>query len=131
MPPKEVEEFGEKLENGFINPKDAKISLAFEIVKLYHGEKEAKKTQEEFIKVFSKKQKPSEVPTQKLKTKNLKLIDLIMETKLVASKSEARRLIEQGGVKIDEAKKTNPNEIIEIKREILLQIGRRRFLRIK
>lgn len=113
------------------NPKDYKLQLAYEVTKIHKGEKEAIKAKEEFEKIFSKKQKPSEVESLKLKVKSINLVDLLMGAKLAKSKSEARRLIIQGGVKIDNVKKIDPNETIEIKKEILLQVGKRRFLKIQ
>lgn len=130
IPLKEVDEFGNKLERSLINPRDAKLRLAFEVVKLYHGEKAAGKAQEEFTKVFAEKQKPSEVGTKKLEIRNWKLVDLLVETGLAKSKGEARRLIIQGGVKVDDVKKTDPNEIIEIKKETIVQVGPRHFLKV-
>ena len=58
------------------------------------------------------------------------LVDLLMETGMTTSKGEARRLIEQGGVKINDQKKTDPNEVIQISGEVILQAGKRNFLRL-
>jgi len=125
----EIKKISEAIKNG-ANPRDYKLKLAYEAIKIQKGEKEAKKAQEEFIKVFSEKGKPTEVESLKLKVKSMNLVDLLMETKLAPSRSEARRLIVQGGVKIDDIKKTDPNEVIEIKKEMILQVGPRHFLRI-
>jgi tyrosyl-tRNA synthetase len=123
----------EEIKNGLgkgENPKNYKLRLAYEVTKIHKSEKEAAKAKEEFEKVFSEKQRPSEVKSCKLQTTSYKLIDLLVETKLARSKSEARRLIEQGGVKIDDVKKADPNEVIEIKKEIILQVGPRHFIKL-
>lgn len=113
------------------NPRDKKVRLAFEIVKLYHGEKEAKKAEAEFRNVFSEKNVPTDIPTIIVKEEQISLIDLMIQTNLIASKSEARRLIEQGGVKIDNEKIQDPSHIVLIDKDKTLQVGPRRFVKIK
>lgn len=112
------------------NPKERKMRLAHEIVKLYHGEKAAQKAQAEFDAVFGKKGLPTNIAEVKVADHALKLLDLVMVAEFAASKSEARRLIEQGGVKINEVKKTNPTETIAIEEGMIVQVGPRRFVRI-
>jgi tyrosyl-tRNA synthetase len=84
------------------NPRDLKLDLAYEITKLYHGEIAAKKAKEEFIKVFTNKEMPTDIPEVKLDHGTYDILLLLVDLKAVSSSSEARRLIEQGGVKIDE-----------------------------
>ncbi|MDP2629122.1 MAG: tyrosine--tRNA ligase [Candidatus Harrisonbacteria bacterium] len=120
----------EEIKSLALNPRDKKIRLAFEIVKIYHGEGRAKKAQENFIDLFSKKNIPSKIPEIKIADQSLMLLDLVVATGFVQSKGEARRLIDQGGVKINEEKKTNTNEMIHIKDGITVQIGPRRFVKI-
>ncbi|TSC82156.1 MAG: tyrosyl-tRNA synthetase [Parcubacteria group bacterium Gr01-1014_19] len=112
------------------DPREAKLRLAELIVTQYHGEKAGIKAKEEFIRVVSEGGKPAEIPTKKLTAGNLQLTDLVVESGFAQSKSEARRLIEQGGVKINDQKKSDPNEIIKISGEVLLQVGKRNFLRL-
>ena len=112
------------------NPRSAKMKLAKEIVKMYHDEKSAIAAEEEFVRVVSNKEAPTEIESLKLKVKSLALVDLLMETKMAVSKSEARRLIEQGGVKINEEKQSDPMKVIELSKEVLLQVGKRKFLKI-
>lgn len=113
------------------NPRDAKLRLAFEITKLYSGEEKAEAAQEEFIRVFSRKELPKEIETKNISKDEMRLDDLLVEANLAASKSEARRLIEQGAVEIDGKRFDDPNSIIKISdKEILLQVGKRRFLKI-
>ncbi len=112
------------------DPRSAKMKLAREIVMTYHSEKAAHSAEDEFVRVVSNKEMPSEVKSFKLKAKSLPLIDLLLETKMAASKGEARRLIEQGGVKLDNQKHTDPNEILKLEKETLLQVGKRKYLKI-
>lgn len=81
------------------NPRDYKLKLAFEIVSFYHSKEEAELEKDYFIKTFSKKETPSDI--KKVKTSSYDLVDILIDNSLVASKSEARRVIEQGGLKVD------------------------------
>jgi tyrosyl-tRNA synthetase len=112
------------------DPREAKLELGKIIVGLYHGAKAGEKAKQEFIRVFSKHEMPSETQSLKLKAKSLSLVELLIKAKMAASKSEARRLIEQGGVKINNEKQTDPNKIIKIEKEALLQVGKHRFLKL-
>jgi len=113
------------------NPRNLKMELALEIVKLLHSEKEAKKAQENFVKVFSEKEKPAEMETIKVAAGNQKLLDLLSNNKLVASKAEARRLMEQGGVKVDDEVIKNWQAEIEVKGGMVIQVGKRKFVKIE
>jgi tyrosyl-tRNA synthetase len=120
-----------KLKTNKINPKDVKKIIGFEIVKRYWGGEEAKKAKEKFEKLFEKKETVQDLPTIKLRDKKINIIDLILLTGAVKSKSEAKRLVEQGGVKI------NNKQIKDIKKELILEggeiikIGKHRFFKIK
>ncbi len=112
------------------NPRDLKVRLAKEIIAIYSGKDEAEKAEEEFNKIFRDKKKPTEMESYKLKKASYKLIDLLMETKMASSKGEAKRLIEQGGVKIDDVVQKDWNQEIEIKNGIVMQVGKRKFAKI-
>lgn len=112
------------------NPKERKMRLAVEIVTLYHGAKSAEAAKQNFIEVFSNKGVPKDIPTVTIASHGVTLVELLIEADLVTSKSEARRLIEQGGVKINEIKKTNPTETIAVEDGMIVQVGPRRFVRI-
>ncbi len=112
------------------NPKDAKIRLAYEIIKIFYKEKKAKLSKEEFLKVFSKKEKPTDIEEFKISKKEISLVDLLSETKLVNSKTNARRLIEQGGVRVDDEVKKDIKEVLNLKGGEVVQVGKRRFLKI-
>ncbi len=113
------------------DPRAAKLALGKIIVGMYHGEKAAQKAHDEFIRVVSEGGMPSEVKSVKLKVKSLSLVDLLVEAQLAPSKSEARRLIEQGGVKINNERQEDPNKIIQLSETaIVVQVGKRNFLKI-
>jgi len=126
----EIEEI-KKIEN----PRDQKARLAFEIVKLYWGEKEAQNAKEEFDKVFRNKELPLNIPDFQTDKKNYLILDLLCDTKLSSSKKEAKRLVEGGGVEIQN--KESKEKIIDWKKEInlenemIIKVGSRKFVKIK
>ncbi|OGF26860.1 tyrosine--tRNA ligase [Candidatus Falkowbacteria bacterium RIFOXYB2_FULL_47_14] len=130
LPISEVIEIKKQLESG-VNPRDLKMKLAREITGIVHGVKAAALAEEYFVKTIQKKEAPEEIPEVKLEIGNWKLADLLCEVKLVASKGEARRLIEQNGIKADGAAISDINAEIKItKRGILLQRGKRQFIKV-
>jgi len=113
------------------NPRDYKMRLACEIVAIYYGEKKAKEAEENFIKMFQKKETPEEVKSQKSKVKSMNIVELLVEFNLAKSKGEARRLIEQGGIKIAGEVIKDINKIIEIPKDgVLVQRGKRQFIKV-
>lgn len=125
VPMSEVKELEEQLKDG-ANPRDIKKRLAEEIVTLYHGKLVADKASKEWEKVFSRKEKPTDIVEVKVKSE--KIVDVLVETKLATSKSEAKRLIVQKGVKIDDV---IANETSSVKSGNLIQVGKRKFVKIK
>jgi len=93
-----------EIENKTINPRDAKMLLAFEVAKTYHGESEAKKAQENFVSVFQKKEAPEKIKAVKINSAKIKLTEFLVKAGIASSNSDARRKIEQGGVSVDEKK---------------------------
>lgn len=112
------------------SPRLAKIKLAKEIVKNCHNQREAKKAEEEFNQIFKKKGLPAVIPSRKIKEKSLNILDLLVKTKLASSKSEAKRLVLQKGVKIDGEIQKDWQRTIEIKKGRVVRVGKRRFLKI-
>lgn len=119
-----IEKYQKELTNG--NPRDYKIKLAFEIVRFYHSENDAKKAQEYFIKTFSKKETPDTMP--EIKPSSYDIITTIVESGLAPTKSEARRVIEQKGVKLNEAIVDNFKKTVQ--KGDVIQKGKRFFVRI-
>ncbi len=113
-----------------LTPKSLKEKLAFEIVKIYHGEKEALKTKDNFLKVFSKKDLSGELPVLKVENKII-AEDLVLKTGVAGSKAKAWRLITQGGFSIDSKAIKNPKEKIVFKGGEVAKIGKKSFFRIK
>lgn len=113
------------------NPRDPKVLLAFEIVKRYHGAKAAEKAQKDFETKFVKKEIPDEMPVVKLAYLTQSLADVLVDTKMASSKSEARRLIEQGGVRVDGAVIGDREAVIEPTKGMIIQVGKRKFIKVK
>jgi len=116
------------------NPRNFKILLAKEIVKMYHGEKEAKKAEEEFDKVFRNKELPTDIPVFQTDKNNYFVLDLLFDAKLSFSKNEAKRLVEGGGVEIQIGEKKE--KVADWEKEIIIEDGMiikvgRKFVKIK
>ncbi len=112
-----------------MHPKEAKSSLAREIVERYHGKEEALKAAEGFDKIFTKKNIPDDIREYRIKDEEIKLSDLLIKSGMISSRKEARRIIEQGGVKID-LQKAVEDFIVKSKNSFVLQVGKRKFNRI-
>ncbi len=125
----EIKELEDKMQSGE-NPRNLKARLAYEIVRIYHGEDSAKKSQEEFDNVFKNKEKPTDIEHINL-TANTNIVDALVNFKLVSSKTEARKMIEQNAVKVNDEKITDMNFIFNIGKKYLIQVGKRRFLEIE
>lgn len=117
-------------EVGRLHPKEAKKLLGREIVKFYYDQKTALKCDEEFERVFRMKEMPEEIPEFGPDSSSMNIIELLFQSNLVKSKGEARRLIAQGGVKIEGEKITDANLEVIFDREQILKLGKRRFLKI-
>ncbi|KKQ40842.1 MAG: Tyrosine-tRNA ligase [Candidatus Magasanikbacteria bacterium GW2011_GWA2_37_8] len=126
VPMDEVKKYESELKSG-ANPRDLKVRLAFEIVKMYYSEKEAQEAEGYFIATFSNKQTPDEVP--EIKPSVYDIITVLVEAKICASKGDARRQIEQGGVKVNETKVDDFNFVI--KSGDVVQKGSRFFVKVK
>jgi tyrosyl-tRNA synthetase len=122
-----------KCESGEENPRNAKVNLAKFIIKDFHSSEAAQEAEAEFNRRFVKKEVPDDIEEISVVSQTYKLADLLLQTNLAASKGEARRLVEQGGVKIDGEKVSNAQTDLEINasREFLIQVGKRKFLKIK
>lgn len=125
---KEIANIEKELKNG-ANPRHIKKRLAEEIVTLYHSKKQAIRASSEFERVFTQKEKPSDIAEMKVKSQNI--IDLLVETKLAPSKSEARRLVQQGGVKLNDQVITEWDATIDVENGHILQAGKRKFIKLK
>ena len=111
------------------NPRDLKTRLAKEIVRLYHGDKAATEAEFEFTHVHRKKGLPSAMPTIEVRSGEHSILNLLVNHKLAMSRSEARRLVEQRGVKIDQRVITDWEQPIAAVDGTILQVGKRRFVK--
>ncbi len=127
--PAEVDTFRRDMESGQANPRDVKMALAREIVAIYYGEDQAGPAEASFRAVFQKHALPEEMETLGVTGEPL-VIDFLVEKGLAKSKSEARRLVEQKGVKVGGQTVDDINTRLEVKDEVVLQVGKRKFAKV-
>ena len=132
LPEDEIKELQASVEAG-MNPRDAKFKLAIEIVDRFHGEGEGEKCKDAFLKRFQKGAIPEDIEevSYSLEDESMPLVNLLKETGMVASTSEASRLIKQGGIKIDSKKVEDPKMLILAGTKQIYQVGKRKFLKIE
>ena len=111
-----------------VNPRDLKMRLGREIVAQFHGADTARTAEAEFVKVFQQRELPTDMPTFALK-QPMPIVDLIVAAGLAASRSEARRLVQQGGVRLNDAAVDRVETVIPAN-EGILRVGRRKFVRL-
>lgn len=126
--PRQIDDRLRRLQNGELHPRDAKMQLAHEIVEIFYGEAQAEAAQEAFVRLFQHKESPEAMPEFVMKP-GASVTDVLLEAGLVSSKSEARRLIDQKGIRLD-------GEALErgdmpFPHPGVLQAGKRRFVRVK
>ncbi|KPJ70679.1 tyrosine--tRNA ligase [Microgenomates bacterium DG_75] len=126
-----IKEHQKTLQKSKGNPMTLKKQLAFEVAKMLYGEKNAKNAEKEFERVFQKRKIPKEIPTFKVQRIKYKIVDLLTDTKLAKSRSEAKRLIGQGGVDIDGSPILDPQTEVTTKEGMVIRYGKRRFIRIR
>lgn len=124
----EIKELENKMSAGE-NPRNLKFRLAYEIVKIYHGESTAKIAQDEFDKIFKNKEKPTDIETVSIGS-DTNIVEFITKFNLVSSNSEARRMIEQGAVKVNDEKISSIDFVITKGKEYIIQVGKRRFIKV-
>ena len=129
VPQEEIAEMERAMRREEVNPRDLKLRLAREITAQFHSEEAAAEAEEEFIRVFQREELPSEIPTLPLEDEKISPIDLLVTAGLARSRSEARRLIDQGGVRLD-GEQVRGIEPIPVKDGAILRVGRRRFVRL-
>lgn len=128
VPLAEIKKMEEDMKSG-ANPRDLKMRLAYEIVRMYHGEEAAKREQENFINTFSQKQLPTDIP--EVAPTAYDIATLLVEAKICKSKSEARQVVDQGGVKVNEEKVPAGEYGFAIKTGDIIQKGSRFFVKVK
>lgn len=127
LTPPEIAAIENGVKNGSLHPRDAKMRLAKEIVAAFYGKPDAESAQEVFVQTFQKGSVPEDIPARKLEAGQT-LVDLLVAAEFAKSKSEARRLVDQNGVKFEGTTLTDPAFVIET--EGVLQVGKRHFLKL-
>lgn len=130
LPLSRITEIEELLQSKEMHPMEAKRLCAWEVVKDFHGRKSADQAGDEFREMFHEGKLPVNIPTISVKVKELAPIDLLCEVKLASSKGNARRLIEQGGVKIDGLVLKDEKTSIRIHKGMIIQVGKRKYAKI-
>ena len=122
-----------KCETKGLNPRDVKIDLAKKIIKDFHSDEDANLAQQNFLNQFSKGNLPDKIEELEIHSQDYNIADLLVKTKMVGSKGEAKRLIKQGGVRIYDEKVEHAAVDVSINptEKVLLRIGKLKYLHIK
>ena len=125
--PQEIAELEKSMADGRLHPRDVKMKLAYEIASIYHNPEAARQAQDTFVRVFQRGDLPVEMPELALNTGQT-VLDVLVTGKLVSSKSEGRRLLDQHGVRLDGEVLTDPNQ--PFPKPGVLQVGKRKYLKV-
>lgn len=125
----------QELEEGRLHPRDAKVRLAKQLVRMYHGDPAAEQAERHFDAVFRKRSVPEtmdefHVNRELLEEGTISVIDLLVASGFAASNSEARRIVVQGAVKLNGTKLPDPHERIRIRSGDVIQAGKRKFVKL-
>ena len=131
LEPVEITEIKKDLHAGTLHPRDAKMLLAKTIVRMYHGEAEAEKAEQQFITIFQKGAMPDNIPTLDWTEKDPELlVQILVDLQLLSSKSEARKMIQNGGIRINGEKVEDTDLIVSVTKELIIQVGKRKFVKL-
>jgi tyrosyl-tRNA synthetase len=129
LAPAQIAEIEQTLQSGALHPRDAKMKLAREIVEIYHNPDDAAAAEEHFKRVFQREELPEDIPVLPVRGEP-HLADLLAENGLAKSRNEAKRLIEQGGVRLNGVTMKDPGAAVSVEGEPVLQVGKRKFVRL-
>jgi tyrosyl-tRNA synthetase len=127
--PDQIDRIEQDVQSGKLHPRDAKMRLAREIVEIYSGSESAASAEEQFRLVFQQSELPEDIPAIAVHA-GQRLADLMVAHGLAKSKSDARRLIEQGGVRLGNETAKDPNRIVTLEGDPVLQVGKRKYVRL-
>jgi tyrosyl-tRNA synthetase len=127
--PDRIASINQGLSDGSLHPRDVKMDLAREIVSIFHGDDAAAEAEQHFRTVFQEGELPPEMPTYHVPAATV-IVDLLAASGMTKSKGEARRLIQQGGVRLDGEKVESIEQTVVVEKEAVLQVGKRKFLRL-
>lgn len=135
LPHNEVEDMIKGLENETIHPRDAKMKIAYTLVRMYHGEEVAKEAENHFKTVFQKGELPDDITVVDIEHNSLNdgkvwIVKLIADLGLVSSNGEGRRMVKQGAVKVNEEKIDDDNLEIVVEQDMIIQVGKRKFVKL-
>ncbi len=126
----EIESIAQRLADPGSNPMTLKKDLAHTLVRMYHSEAQAIEAQQHFERVFSRRELPDAIETITVRLAGpLPLVKLLTENKIVASNGEAKRLIQQGGIRINDLKISDLNHNLSARGEFIVKVGKRRFVK--
>jgi tyrosyl-tRNA synthetase len=125
--PNQIKVFENEVGSGKLHPKEAKMRLAKEIVSIYHGDTAAEDAESEFVQIFQEQGLPDEMGVYKVQ-EGQTVLDVIQDSGLTESRSQARRLIKQNAVRLDDQTLTDPHA--EFPGKGVLQVGKRRFIKV-
>jgi len=125
----QLKDVRKRLDDPAVNPMEIKKELARTIVSMYHSEEAALEAQKKFEKVFSEREIPEDIPVVVLKDDSFELVKALADNGVVSSRSEARRLIIQGAVKVDKQKVSDINYRFVKGKEYIVKVGKRRFVK--
>lgn len=132
IPSEEITKIKENIANGMLHPMEAKKQLGAEVVKIYHGEQAAAEARDWFENVFSKRNLDVELPEVEVEYNEIGVIDLLVKaTELVKTTSEARRLIEQGGFKINDEAIKDVKATVKVESGMIVRAGKKKIVKIK
>ncbi|GGK12141.1 tyrosine--tRNA ligase [Caldalkalibacillus thermarum] len=132
LPLEEVKRIEAGLKSGEIHPRDAKMRLAKTLVAMYHGDEAAEQAEEHFKTVFQKRDLPEDMPEKEWTgVSPVNIVDLLHGLDMVASKGEGRRMVQQGAVRINGDRVDDIQEEVNVQAGMIVQVGKRKFVRIK
>ncbi len=130
VPMDEIVQMGQDMDSGKLNPRDAKVRLARELITMFYGVEQAEMAESRFKLIFQKGDVPEDIPDATVEAGNIWLPKLLHDAGLVSSTSEARRMIQQGAVKIDGDKCQDEEASIQVASGMVIQVGKRKFARL-
>lgn len=128
--PHRIEEYRMALDDGAMNPRDAKLDLAKTLVRMYHTAQAAQKTAEDFQRVFTHRELPEKIDEFKVAKKEINIVDLLAESKLMSSRGEAKRKIREGAIDIDGVRVDDISYNVALKQPIVIRAGKHKFLKV-
>ncbi|MBD8068818.1 tyrosine--tRNA ligase [Bacillus sp. PS06] len=130
--PEQIQTMKKQLETGELHPRDAKMLLGKTIVRMYHGNDAAEQAEHHFISVFQKRVMPVDIPEMEWKgNKEISIVELLVDLNMLSSKSEARRMISNKGVRVNGEQVETPDLQLTITDGLIIQVGKRKFIKLK